>query len=87
MTAASMARSMPQMSWVWALATVSKGQLDNTIVPSARCGAYPHSVSASQVQARAVPGLPGASDCSGLVSDDVSCFPSTLPIVGNVSSP
>jgi hypothetical protein len=23
------------MSWVWALATVSKGQLDNTIVPSA----------------------------------------------------
>jgi hypothetical protein len=29
----------------------------------------------------------GASGCSGLVSDDVSCFPSTLPIVGNVSSP
>src|SRR5215217_4336716 len=27
------------------------------------------------------------SGCSGLVSDDVSCFPSTLPIVGNVSSP
>jgi hypothetical protein len=52
MTAASMARFMPQMSWVWSRATVSKGQLDNTIVPPARCGAYPCSVSASHVQSR-----------------------------------
>jgi hypothetical protein len=52
MTAASMARFMPQMSWVCSLAKVSKGQLDSTIVLPVRRGAYPHSLSASQVQSR-----------------------------------
>jgi hypothetical protein len=75
------------MSWVWALATASKGQSDNTIVPSAGVVRTRTQSALRRCRREAVPVCSGASGCSGLVSDDVSCFPSTLPIVGNVSSP
>jgi hypothetical protein len=75
------------MSWVWALATVSKGQLDNTSCRRRVWCVPALSQRFTGAGERPFPVCSGASGCSGLVSDDVSCFPSTLPIVGNVSSP
>jgi hypothetical protein len=51
------------------------------------CGAYPHSVSASQVQARSRSRLLWGQRLLGLGLRRRLLFPSTLPIVGNVSSP
>jgi hypothetical protein len=81
---------MPQMSWVWALATVSKGQLDNTIVPSA--GVVPTRTQSALHRCRreAVPGLLWGQRLLGLglrrrlllplhIADSRQCF---LTVVG-----
>ena len=48
---------MPQTSSVCSRASASKGQLRSTTLPPVRCGSYPFSVKAWQVQARSRSGL------------------------------
>ena len=57
MAASRMAKFMPQTSSVCSRASASKGQLRMTMVPPLRCGSYPFSASAWQVQPRSPSGL------------------------------